>query len=92
MQSASQKIAVAVRDRRLLRSPTTSVFAYWRTYLAAAAWASLYFYAFQNQRTGAFLLFLGVLMIALSAAGDATRSMERKIDAIVRRLEEKEIV
>jgi hypothetical protein len=92
MQSASQKIAVAVKDRRLINSPSLGPTAFWRTYLAAASWGALYFYAFREGRIAVPMLFVGVLMIALTAAQDATRGIERKIDAIVRCLEEKDVV
>jgi len=92
MQNEAQKITLAVKDRRLLGSPTAAFGDYWRTYATAVVWALLYFYVFEGQKAGVFLLFVGMLTIALSAARDATKGMERKFDAIVRRLEDKSII
>lgn len=92
MQTASQKIATQVKDRRILQGPTEMFGDYWRTYATAIAFAFAYHHFFRGQDTDIFPLFLGILTIALSAARDSKRGLERKLDAIIRRMEEKDLL
>jgi len=93
MQTTSQKIAAQVKDRRILLSSADPHWAYWRTYVVVIVWALVFSYISRPKDSSIFSLFdFGVLMIALTAVSDTKRSLQRRLDAIVRRLEEKDLL
>jgi hypothetical protein len=92
MQTASQKIVTQVKDRRILQGPTDVFGDYWRTYAGTVAFAFIYYHYFRQKDLDTFALFSGILTIALSAARDSKRGLQRKLDAIIRRMEEKDLL
>ena len=92
MQIEAQRILHQSSDRRVLKSSAEAVLDYWTTYVAGVVWLGYYLWSNSGTKFDAFVLMLGVIVIAITAARDGKKEIHRKLNAIVRQLEEKNLL
>jgi uncharacterized membrane protein len=92
MQSEACKVLHESEDRRTLSRPAERYFDYLPTYILGGLCFAIYHWYYAESKHLTIFLFLSAVVISISAARCGKKEVHRKIAALRRQLEEKNLL